>query len=189
METSAFPWNGLPETCHTLEVDLCFEEVYARLRDPVWRLCRRVTGDTEEALDACQEIFLRVWRGLPGFRGEARVETWVFQVAWNHLRTLRSRRRRTPPAAASREDGSRDPLVALRDPRPGPERHAAAREALERVDRALAGLPPDQRTVVWLRDGEGLSYQEIARVLVVPVGTVRSRLARARAALRRELSP
>ena len=188
MESSVPARSVLEGTWHTREVNPTFEEVYARLRDPVWRLCRRFTGDTEEALDACQEIFLRVWRGLPGFRGDAKVETWVFQVAWNHLRNVR-RRRKARPGPRSREGEAGSVLLRVADPAPGPERRAAAREALERVDRALARLPHSQRIVVWLRDGEGLTYEEIARAVGVPVGTVRSRLARARAALKKELSP
>ncbi len=189
MDPPATPWDLPAAPWHTRTVGLSFDEVYVRLRDPVWRLCRRLTGDPEEALDACQEIFLRVWKGLPGFRGEAKVETWVFQVAWNHLRSRRGRKRRELPLAGQRAGDETGPPAEVADPRPGPERRAAAREALDRVDRALAGLPRNQRVVVWLRDGEGLSYEEIARVLSVPVGTVRSRLARARTALREELKP
>ncbi len=189
METPGSHCDALSAPWHTREVAPSFDEVYARLRDPVWRLCRRFTRDTEEALDACQEIFLRVWRGLPAFRGEAKVETWVFQVAWNHLRTREAGRRRRPRAVEPRAGERGSVPLDVRDPRPGPERRAAAREELHRVECALARLPLAQRAVVWLRDGECLSYEEIARVLGVPVGTVRSRLARARAALRKELLP
>ena len=66
-----------------------FDQVYDRFRRPVWRLARRLTKSEEEALDTTQEIWLRVWRGLAGFRGEAKLSTWVFQVAWNYLRAHR----------------------------------------------------------------------------------------------------
>jgi len=82
-------------------------------------------------------------------------------------------------------DGDREPAMIVRDPRADPERRAASVELLDQVEDALRELPEHYRVVVWLRDGEELSYQEIANVLDIPIGTVRSRLARARDALRR----
>jgi RNA polymerase sigma-70 factor (ECF subfamily) len=162
-----------------------FQEVYDRFRAPVWRLARRLTRDEQEALDASQEIFLRVWKGLPTFRGDARLSTWVFQIAWNYLRAYRRRKGRHMQLIS---ETSRSPRQHQPEPiAPGgdPERAAASREMLAKVDGALRRLPEHQRVVIWLRDGEDLSYHEIARVLDVPIGTVRSRLARARDALRR----
>lgn len=166
-----------------------FDDVYARFRDPVWRLVRRMTRDEDEALDVTQEVFYRIWRGLPGFRGAAKLSTWVFQIAWNTVRTQGTRRSRRPRLVALSEGrvGEPERRLELRDPHADPERRAAAGELLERVDRVLAGLPEGQRAAVWLRDGEGMSYEEIAAALGVPVGTVRSRLARARATLRSSL--
>ncbi len=166
---------------------MTFEEVYARFRGPVWRLARRLGGE-EDALDATQEIFLRVWRGLPGFRGDAKLSTWVFQIAWNYLRMARRRSGRGSlvlvPVGDEPEAAERVP-----DPAPGPERLAGARILLDEVERALERLPEHYRVALWLRDGEGLSYEEIAGVLDVPIGTVRSRLARARAALKEAMGP
>jgi len=162
-----------------------FEEVYERFRRPVWRLARRLTENEEEALDATQEIFLRVWRGLAGFRGEAKLSTWVFQIAWNYLRAHRRRMGRQLHLISAGSNGTHDLVAVARDTQPGPERRAAAAEGLNRVEAALQELPENHRVVVWLRDGEDLSYEEIARVLDVPIGTVRSRLARARTALRK----
>ena len=168
---------------HTESVE--FQEVYARYKDPVWRLARRMSRTDEDALDATQEIFMRVWRGLPGFRGASKLSTWVFQVAWNCLRSRHRRSRgalhlvEVPTASTDPDEG-----IEVRDPAPDPERQAVAPQLLEQVDAALGCLPDEQRAVIWLRDAEGLSYEEIARALDVPIGTVRSRLARARAALR-----
>lgn len=163
---------------------MTFEEVYARFRTPVWRLARRLTASETEALDATQEIFLRVWRGLDGFRGEARLSTWVFQIAWNYLRWHR-RRAGAQPTLLSVEDAERDiPTTTLADARPDPERRAAAVQLLDRVAAAVDALPEHYRVVVWLRDAEELTYEQIAEVLDLPIGTVRSRLARARASLR-----
>jgi RNA polymerase sigma-70 factor (ECF subfamily) len=162
-----------------------FDQVYERFRLPVWRLARRLTNSEEEALDTTQEIFLRVWRGLAGFRGEAKLSTWVFQIAWNYLRAHRRKMgRQLRIISESLDDGSLEASAAASDPGPDPERQAAGVEGLDRVERALRELPEDFRVIVWLRDGEDLSYQEIADALDVPIGTVRSRLARAREALR-----
>jgi RNA polymerase sigma-70 factor (ECF subfamily) len=164
-----------------------FEEVYERFRRPVWRLAYRMTGSEEEALDATQEIFLRVWRGLAGFRGEAKLSTWVFQIAWNYLRLHRRRSGRALQIVGPINDDGQRLLERTPDTGADPERRATASDMLERVSDAIDRLPEQARLVLWLRDGEGRSYQEIANVLDVPVGTVRSRLSRARQALKAEV--
>ena len=161
---------------------MVFDEVYSRFRTPVWRLARRLTGSDDEALDASQEIFLRVWRGLPGFRGDAKLSTWVFQIAWNYLRGYRRSRGRVLAAV---EDPTGALVARAPDPAPGPERRALSSDLLERVSAAIGELPEHYRVVLWLRDAEDLSYADIAAVLDLPVGTVRSRLARARAELKK----
>lgn len=161
-----------------------FDEVYERFRRPVWRLAKRLTDSEEEALDTTQEVFLRVWRGLPGFRGEAKLSTWVFQIAWNHLRAHRRKMGRQPLTVKEGLNDTRDLVDVAPDQQPDPERRAAAAEMLDLVEAALRELPEHYQIVVWLRDGEDLSYEEIAQVLDVPIGTVRSRLARARSSLR-----
>jgi RNA polymerase sigma-70 factor (ECF subfamily) len=166
-------------------VEVEFEEVYRRFRQPIWRLARRLTGSEEESLDACQEIFVRVWRGLPRFRGESKLSTWVFQIAWNYLRW---HRRRSSRGLVLVHDDDRSEISVVErvpDPAPDPERRAASVELLDRVDAGLRTLSEAHRVVLWLRDGEDLSYEEIAGVLDVPIGTVRSRLARARGALKK----
>jgi RNA polymerase sigma-70 factor (ECF subfamily) len=159
-----------------------FDEVYERFRKPIWRLARRLTGSDDEALDATQEIFLRVWRGLAGFRGEAKLSTWVFQIAWNYLRGYRRSRGRHLQTV---EEHAEELVARAPDPAPGPERRAVSSDLLERVSAAVDELPEHYRVVLWLRDGEDLSYAEIATVLDLPIGTVRSRLARARTALKK----
>lgn len=161
-----------------------FDEVYERFRRPVWRLARRMTGSEEEALDTTQEVFLRVWRGLDGFRGDAKLSTWVFQIAWNHLRAHRRKMGRLLPMIQDDVDDDRAMVDMVPDRQPNPERRAEAAEMLDLVEATLRGLPEHYQIVVWLRDGEDLSYEEISRVLDVPIGTVRSRLARARGLLR-----
>ena len=164
-----------------------FEEVYSRFRRPVWALAKRLTRSDEEALDASQEIFLRIWRGLDGFRSEAKLSTWVFQIAWNYLRSYRRSRGRQPFAIESLDSGNVVSIGTVRDRAPDAERRVIASEGLDWVGKALSRLAEHHRIVLWLRDGEDLSYEEIAAVLDVPIGTVRSRLARARRALREEV--
>jgi RNA polymerase sigma-70 factor (ECF subfamily) len=161
-----------------------FDALYERFRRPVWRLARRLTENDEEALETTQEIFLRVWRGLEGFRGDSKISTWVFQIAWNYLRAYRRKRGRQLQFVSAGSERAQETVEIAADPAADPERRTAANESVARLDAALRSLPEHHRVVVWLRDGEELSYQEISQVLDVPIGTVRSRLARARAALR-----
>lgn len=161
---------------------MVFDEVYERFRRPIWRLARRLTESDDDAFDATQEIFLRVWRGLAGFRGESKLSTWVFQIAWNYLRGYHRRRGRHLNAVAEK---SEEIVARAPDPSPGPERRVVSSDLLDRVTAAMDDLPEHYRVVVWLRDGEDLSYREIADVLDLPIGTVRSRLARARSALKK----
>ena len=162
-----------------------FDAVYERFRRPVWRLARRLTENDEEALETTQEIFLRVWRGLDGFRGDSKISTWVFQIAWNYLRAHRRKKGRQLQFISVGSERAQETVEIATDTAADPERRTAAIESVERLETALHRLPEHHRVVVWLRDGEELSYQEISRVLDVPIGTVRSRLARARTALRK----
>lgn len=162
-----------------------FEEVYERFKKPVWRLARRMTDSDDEALDATQEIFLRVWKGLAGFRGEAKLSTWLFQIAWNYLRGYRRKMGRQPYFVAGESEEGKNLIESVADTAPLAEQKVAASDMLDRVEHAMTELSEIYRLVLWLRDGEGLSYEEISQVLDVPIGTVRSRLARARGALKK----
>ena len=146
------------------------EILLARHVDRVHAICRRVTGHPEDALDATQEALIAVTRGLARYDGRSRFTTWLYRVATNAaLDELRRRKRRPEPAELGDEAG---PAAV--------ESVVAAR--LD-VDAALAGLSPEFRAAVVLRDLCDLDYSEIADVLDVPIGTVRSRIARGRAAI------
>lgn len=158
-----------------------FDEIYARFGEMVYNLALRMSGEAEEAADLAQEIFLRVYRHLDHFEGRSALKTWIFRIALNHCRERLSRfRPQTQPIRGEGEEGG----VALPDPHRGPEELAVAADESRRVGLALARLPEPFREAVVLRDLEGLSYQEIAEVLRVAVGTVRSRIARGRDQLR-----
>ena len=142
-------------------------------------ICRRLAGNDADAADATQEALIAVVRGLPRFDGRSAFSTWAYRVATNAcLDELRRRRRRPEPTDL-------DDLSHL-ETAPSPEEAAADR--LD-IDAALARLPLDFRAAVVLRDLSGLDYAEIADVLDIPVGTVRSRIARGRAALAALLEP
>lgn len=141
--------------------------------DRIHAICRRLTGNDADADDATQEALLAVVRGLPRFDGRSAFATWVYRVATNAcLDELRRRKRRPEPTAA-------DTLVGT----PAGGDVGAAVAAAVDVDAALQLLPHDFRVAVVLRDLCGLDYAEISEIIDVPTGTVKSRIARGRAAL------
>jgi RNA polymerase sigma-70 factor (ECF subfamily) len=165
-----------------------FDEVYSRYAAMVFNLALRLSGDGDEAADLTQEIFLRVFRHLDSFSGRSALKTWIFRVALNHCRERMSRFRPLTLPIGDEVDGAGVAGAAhLADPRRGPEELAVAADLGRQVAHALAQLPPPFREAVVLRDLQGLSYQEIAAVLGVRVGTVRSRIARGREQLRQLL--
>ncbi len=161
--------------------DRAFEEVYARYAGMIYSLALRLAGDPEEAADLTQEAFLRIYRHLGTFRGRSSLKTWVYQVGLNQCRSRLGRNR--PESQPLQEEGAAG-VAPLRDPGRGPESEALAADTGRRVGDALAALPLAFREAVVLRDIEGLAYEEIAALVGVPVGTVRSRIARGRDQLR-----
>lgn len=161
-----------------------FEEVYRQHAEMVFNLALRLAGDPDRAADLAQEVFLRVYRHLGKFRGRSSIRTWIYRVTVNHCRSHLARR--PPPIRSLDSEGERCERVA--DPRRGPEERAIARDAGRILEAALAELPVPFREAVVLRDLEGLAYEEIAEVLGTRVGTVRSRIARGRRALREVLT-
>ena len=164
-----------------------------RHQDTVYGLAHRLTGgNPDRAEELAQEAFLRALRALPRFRGEASFGTWMHRIVVNlHINresTLAARARRRMVSVGPDED-SGGTVVELEDPHPElqPDARVSAAEQKELLLRALEELEEDRRTVVVLRDLEGYSYEEIAEQLVVPIGTVRSRLCRAREQLRDRL--
>ncbi|HYH50539.1 MAG TPA: sigma-70 family RNA polymerase sigma factor [Acidimicrobiia bacterium] len=156
------------------------EVLLARHFDRVHAICRRVTGHSEDALDATQEALIAVTRGLHRYDGRSQFTTWLYRVATNAaLDELRRRKRRPEPAELTEDRPLRGATAAA------PVESAVA--ARLDVDAALAGLSPEFRAAVVLRDLCDLDYAEIAEVLDVPIGTVRSRIARGRAAIAEQL--
>lgn len=158
-----------------------FEEIYSRFGTMVYSLALRMTGKPEDAADLCQDIFLKIYRHLGSFRGRSSLRTWVYRVAMNccHSRFRRQRSWRSRLLADSVEV-----LQRVADESRSPEEEAVAQSTVQLVSDALTRLPGVYRQAVVLRDIEGLSYEEIAEVLGIRVGTVRSRIARGRDRLR-----
>jgi RNA polymerase sigma-70 factor, ECF subfamily len=161
-----------------------FEEIYHRYSEMIYNLAARMSGDRELAADLTQEIFLRAYRSLERFRGGASLKTWLYRVAVNHCRSRLGRRRWwfSPLAEEHGEEG-----LQLPDLREGPEEKAVQWDRRRHLSKALAALPATFREAVVLCDLQGLEYQEIAEVLGVRIGTVRSRIARGREKLRAHL--
>ena len=170
-----------------------FDELMARYETRVYNLAYRLLGDAEEAYDISQETFLRVYRALPRFRGGSTLHTWIHRIVVNlcldALKKQRRRPRLVQEAPLEEEAGSESLLDRLPDETPGPETRVLSRERQSIVRQAIASLPRHHRAVLVLFDLEGLSYHEIAETLKINVGTVKSRLNRARLALKEKLEP
>ncbi|MGH9382325.1 MAG: RNA polymerase sigma factor [Thermoanaerobaculia bacterium] len=164
-----------------------FGELYARYGNMVFNLALRHLGDREEAADLTQEVFLRVFRHLRGFRGQSSLKTWIYRIALNRCHSWRRRYRPLEQGLAEEGVPAAEAAPVLVETRRGPEERAAAAETSARVLRRLAALPRPFREAVYLRDLEELGYDEIAAVLRLPIGTVRSRIARGRERLRQLL--
>jgi RNA polymerase sigma-70 factor (ECF subfamily) len=171
-----------------------FDEIVERYQHRVYTLSLRWMGNDELAADVTQDVFIALFRSLHGFRGEAKLSTWVYRVVLNHTRNRKlylRRRRFDQHEALEGEAVHRDgeaPVRQIAGDGPAPDEGLARGDAERWIRSALAELPQDQRELIVLRDLEDLSYEEIADLLDIPRGTVKSRLHRARVQLARVLS-
>jgi len=153
----------------------------------VVQLAINLLGDRDEALDLSQEVFLSVFRTIHRFRGQSTLRTWIYRIAVNQARNRHRFWRRRHRAYQVSLDAHVAAHGELPGSEAGPDRVFAQKELASRLQRALDHLPFDQRTAIVLREVDGLSYDEIGYSLGVAIGTVKSRLTRARRALRLEL--
>ena len=178
----------LIERCAAGEPAACAELVAGHER-MVYQLSLHLLGDRDEALDLSQEVFLKVFRTLPQFRGQSTLRTWIYRIVVNQASNRQRwwrRRRRSQQVAIEEHTAQHGELPDVRE-FSMPDRVLQERETSDRVWQAMNQLPFEQRAVIVLREIEGLSYEEIATSLDVAVGTVKSRLARARETLRLSL--
>ena len=160
-----------------------FESIVRRHQDRVYGIASRFLGRGAEAEDAAQEVFLRAYRGLEGFKGNSTLSPWLYRIAFN-LCTDALRRRGSPVLRAE----TLDERAEIPDTRSNPEAAAVSSEEREAVARAVEGLEEPYREAVVLRYYEGLPVEEIAAALGVPFKTAETRLYRARKALRKSLA-
>jgi len=158
-----------------------FDLLYARYQSKILNLISRYVRDSEEVRDVAQEAFIKAYRALPRFRGESAFYTWLYRIAINTAKNhLVARSRRPPSADVDIEDADyRDDADNLRDSE-NPESALSRDQLKAAIDQALIDLPDDLRSALTLREFDGLSYEQIAEILDCPVGTVRSRIFRAR---------
>ncbi len=193
------PW-GYDESSFVGELqagsEAAFDLLVTHYHGPVYSLLYGMLNDGADAADVTQEVFLKAFRGIRSFRGSSSLKTWLYRIAvrealnhrrwnWRHLRQQFS----IDAESAGQEGEAQRAALQLEDGGPSPFDSMAAQEMQDVVHRALAQVPAVFRGAVILRDLEGLAYEEVAEVLEVSVGTVKSRILRGRAALREILEP
>lgn len=162
-----------------------FEALVVKYQDRIYRVVQRMVGGSEAVDDIAQEVFIRAYRSIGDFKGESSLYTWLYKIALNLCRNFYRTRGRRPVHEEIGEDGSATVLEAGGG---SPEDEVFRREFWEQLRRGLDGLPEEQREAVVLCDLEGMSYEEMAEVMAVPIGTVRSRIFRGRRALQERLT-
>jgi RNA polymerase sigma-70 factor (ECF subfamily) len=161
-----------------------FDLLVLKYQHKIVNLIMRYVRDPELALDIAQEAFIKAYRALPRFRGESAFYTWMYRIAVNTAKNhLAAQRRRPMDVELDLQDPEQYDLHAKLKETDTPEGVALSDELQETVERAIAALPEDLRTAIILRELEGMSYEEIAETMECPVGTVRSRIFRARDAI------
>ncbi|MGQ9580007.1 MAG: sigma-70 family RNA polymerase sigma factor [Armatimonadota bacterium] len=167
-----------------------FDSIVDRYEKPIYNLIYRLVGDRDEAADITQETFVAAYKSLPEFRNESTVYTWLYRIAVNKCKNVFKERDRQRHHISS-DMPSEDELEQIpnQTDRGEPAAEFERKELRELVERAISGLPIDYRIVAVLRDLQGFSYGEIARITGLSVDVVRTRIARARAMLRRKLEP
>jgi RNA polymerase sigma-70 factor, ECF subfamily len=161
-----------------------FEILVRRHQKTIFNLVYRMLGDYDEAAEIAQEAFLSAYRAIGGFRGDANFSTWLYRIALNHATTRRRSmahwQQHTVPIETTEPVGDNhlDPAAMVEQ-----------KEIRERVQKALNSLEPDDAAIILLKDLQDMPYEEVARILEIPLGTVKSRLHRARQALKSQLVP
>jgi RNA polymerase sigma-70 factor (ECF subfamily) len=163
-----------------------FNELISRWERPIYALAYRVIGREEDARDVCQEAFLRAFRALPGFKGQAKFSSWLYRIALNLCRDWIRRKKRSPMATLP-EDIELEDLASDTGPTETVEDLVSRRELSELVEAAMARLPEEQRTAIILKEYHGMTFQEIADLQGCPLSTVKTRLYQGLSVLRREL--
>jgi len=163
-----------------------FNQLVARWERPIYALAYRTLGREEEARDVVQDAFLRAYRGLRGFKGEAKFSSWLYRITLNLCRDWIRKQRRAPVSQLP-EDVDLAEMAASQGPVESIEDLVARRELSAVVEEAMARLPEEQRTAIILKEYHGMTFQEIAELQGCPLSTVKTRLYQGLAVLRRQL--
>src|SRR6266545_4110260 len=163
-----------------------FNQLILRWERPIYALAYRVIGREEDARDVCQETFLRAFRALPGFKGEAKFSSWVYRIALNLCRDWMRRQRRAPTVPMP-EGVDPIEMASERGPVESIETLVERQELSGAVEEAMALLPEEQRTAIILKEYNGMTFQEIADLQGCPLSTVKTRLYQGLSVLRKHL--
>ena len=168
-----------------------FDLLVLKYQRKIMRLLSRMIRDPHEVEDVAQEAFIKAYRALPQFRGDSAFYTWLYRIAINTARNWMVARGRRPstPNALETEDGETFNETDNLTDNSTPESMVASREIAETVNAAIQALPEELRTAIVMREMEGMSYEDIAQSMDCPIGTVRSRIFRAREAIATRLRP
>lgn len=165
-----------------------FAALVSAYEGKIYNLALRYLGNREDAMDASQEVFLRVFRFLPGFQEESGFSTWIYRIGVNVCKDMLAKRAKRGELSLELPDEEEDYRTAeVADSRYDPEAIVEQADLRESLAEAIGQLPQQQREMIVLRDIQGLSYEEIGQVLSLESGTVKSRLSRARENLRKKL--
>ena len=167
-----------------------FAVLVARYEGQIYNTVAHLVGSQQDAEDIAQEVFMKAFRGLGGFRQEARFGTWLYGIMLNCVRShWRSQGRRRATVSLDRRGSDEDPILDPPSEQDGPVARSVRHETVQMVRDAITELAEDLREIVVLRDIDGLSYDEMAEALGLPLGTVKSRLFRARSVLKDKIAP
>ncbi len=182
--------SAIIERCKEGDIT-AFDELVGRYEKQVYNFAYRMTGNYDDASDIASEAFIKVYNAIDTFRGEANFSTWLFRIVTNLYLDERKRSKAHLNVPLDEYIDLEESSVTrqIEDPSPGPQELLEAGERAEVLARAICDLPDYQRVMVLLFHTQGKSYEEIAEITELPIGTVKSRLNRARLALREKLEP
>jgi len=167
-----------------------FDVLVARYQHRIIKLVSRFVRDRDEAMDVAQDAFIKAYRALPGFRGDSAFYTWLYRIAINTAKNhLAALSRRPREAEVTDADGEGVSVEELQRDDETPEKTLQVEQMKQIIFETIESLPPDLRTAILLREMDGLSYEDIAQAMNCPVGTVRSRIFRAREVIDGKLKP
>ncbi|MER1940237.1 MULTISPECIES: RNA polymerase sigma factor RpoE [unclassified Castellaniella] len=168
-----------------------FDLLVIKYQRKIMRLLSRMIAEPAEIEDVAQEAFIKAYRALPQFRGDSAFYTWLYRIAINTARNWQASRARRPSTVSvlENEDGETFEQIDSLSDHSTPESLMASRQIAQTVNEAIEALPDDLRTAIVLREIEGMSYEDIASTMQCPIGTVRSRIFRAREAIASRLRP